>query len=58
MPEIDMKEIDGKYHLWVQGEFYGVLNNMKELSNVFKDEIIPMFEEEQRNERNNHQSTD
>ena len=53
-----MKEIDGKYHLWVQGEFYGVLNNMKELSNVFKDEIIPMFEEEQRNERNNHQSTD
>lgn len=52
-----MKEIDGKYHLWVQGEFYGVLNNMKELSEVFKDEIIPMFKEEQ-NERDSNQSTD
>lgn len=46
-----MRQIDGKYHLWLQGEFYGVVDDMVELSRVFKDEIIPMFEEEQKNER-------
>ena len=56
MPEIKMRQIDGKYHLWLQGEFYGVVDDMVELSRVFKDEIIPMFEEEQKNERTVDQS--
>ncbi len=58
MPEIKMRQIDGKYHLWLQGEFYGIINDLDELSNVFKDEIIPMVKEEQENERNNHQDPD
>ena len=45
-----MRRIDGKYHLWLQGEFYGIINNLDELSDVFK--------EEQENERNNHHDPD
>lgn len=52
-----MRQIDGKYHLWLQGEFYGIINDLDELSDVFKDEVIPMVKEELENERNNHKGT-
>lgn len=56
MPEIKMRQIDGKYHLWLQGEFYGIINDLDELSDVFKDEVIPMVKEELENERTVNQS--
>ena len=51
-----MQKIDGKYHLWLQGEFYGIINDITELSSVFKDVVVPMVEEEQKNERTVNQS--
>ena len=56
MPEIKMRQIDGKFYLWLQGEFYGIINDLDELSDVFKDEVIPMVKEELENERTVNQS--
>lgn len=51
MPEIDMEKIDGAYHLWVNGEFCGVYDDLGEVSKVFLKEVIPLVKEEQENER-------
>ena len=50
MPEINMEKIDGAYHLWVNGEFCGVFDDLAEVSKVFLKDIIPMVKEEQENE--------
>lgn len=39
-----MEKIDGAYHLWVNGEFCGVFDDLAEVSKVF-------LKEEQENER-------
>ena len=58
MPNVDMRQIDDKYHLWLEGELLGVFDSFREVADEMLRTVIPKFEEEQRNERNNHQSTD
>lgn len=58
MPEINMEKIDGTYHLWVNGEFCGVYDDLAEVSKVFLKDVIPLVKEELENERSNHKSTD
>lgn len=53
-----MEKIDGTYHLWVNGEFCGVYDDLAEVSKVFLKDVIPLVKEELENERSNHKSTD
>lgn len=58
MPSADVRQINDKYHLWLEGELLGVFDSLREVADEMLKTVIPKFEEEQRNERDNHQSTD
>ena len=57
MPSVDVRQIDEKYYLWMEGELLGVYDTLREVADEMLRTVIPKFEEEQ-NERNNHHSTD
>ena len=58
MPNVDVRQINDKYHLWMEGELLGVFDSLREVADEMFRTVIPKFEEEQRNERDSNQSTD
>ena len=58
MPNVDVRQINDKYHLWMEGELLGVFDSLREVADEMLRTVIPKFEEEQRNERDSNQSTD
>ena len=58
MPNVDVRQINDKYHLWMEGELLGVFDSLREVADEMLRTVIPKFEEEQRNERDRNQSTD
>lgn len=55
MPSVDVRQIDNKYHLWLEGELLGVFDSLREVADEMLRTVIPKFEEEQ-NERDSNQS--
>lgn len=56
MPAIDVRQINEKYYLWMEGELLGVFDSLREVADEMLRTVIPKFEEEQRNERDSNQS--
>lgn len=50
MPSVDVRQIDDKYHLWMEGELLGIYDTLREVADEMLRTVIPKFEEEQRNE--------
>lgn len=50
MPSVDVRQIDEKYYLWMEGELLGVFDSLREVADEMLRTVIPKFEEEQRNE--------
>lgn len=46
-----MEKIDGAYHLWVNGEFCGVFDTLREVADEMLRTVVPKCKEEQENER-------
>ena len=51
MPSIDVRQIDNKYHLWMDGELLGVFDTLREVADEMLRTVVPRCKEEQENER-------
>lgn len=51
MPNIDVRQIDNKYHLWMDGELLGVFDTLREVADEMLRTVVPRCKEEQENER-------
>ena len=51
MPAIDVRQIDDKYHLWMEGELLGVYDTLREVADEMIRSVIPKVKEELENER-------
>ena len=41
MPAIDVRQIDDKYHLWMEGELLGVYDTLREVADEMLRTVIP-----------------
>lgn len=57
MPAIDVRQIDEKYYLWMEGELLGVFDTLREVADEMLRTVVPKCKEEQEN-GNNHQDSD
>ena len=51
MPAIDVRQIDDKYHLWMEGELLGVYDTLREVADEMLITVVPRCKEELENER-------
>lgn len=51
MPSVDVRQINDKYHLWLEGELLGVFDSLREVADEMLRTVVPRCKEEQENER-------
>ena len=58
MPAIDIRQIDGKFYLWFEGELLGEFESLRAVADEMLKSVIPKYEKElKKNERNDSECT-
>lgn len=58
MPAIDIRQIDGKYYLWFEGELLGEFESLRAVADEMLKSVIPKYEKElKKNERTDSERT-